>query len=285
MRCLASHVPCFQRSGTRTGYLHHRTPGLSKRCVWLGFGGLGACVCRSSSEVYGTCTGFLKGVPVSGILGDQQAALFGQACFSRGQAKCTYGTPSGRVCSWAATSALTRMVATHCRGTGTGGFLLCNTGTDIVQSQSGMLTTVAYKLGNEATVYGLEGSVAVCGSLIQWLRDNLGIIATAPEVESLARSVDDNGGVYVGWAQCTAGAARHSRLGCAMQLLRARVFRVVCSTVAQRRSRGALCCVALLHACLTCGLFGVPVVPVCVGVVHVLHGILHTHHLARPSPG
>lgn len=125
---------------------------------------------KSSSEVYGTCTGILDGVRAAGILGDQQAALFGQTCFERGNAKCTYGT---------------------------GGFLLCNTGTNIVQSNSGMLTTVAYQLGDQPAVYGLEGSVAVAGSLIQWLRDNLQIISSAPEVEDLATSVADNGGVYL----------------------------------------------------------------------------------------
>ncbi len=124
----------------------------------------------SSSEVYGSCRGVLEGVPLAGILGDQQAALFGQACTEPGEAKNTYGT---------------------------GCFMLLNTGTEIVSSTSGLLTTVAYKLGDEPAVYALEGSVAIAGALIQWLRDNLGIINSADEVEGLAHSVGDNGGVYV----------------------------------------------------------------------------------------
>lgn len=123
----------------------------------------------SSSEIYGTAIAPLTGVPVSGILGDQQAATFGQAAFTRGEAKNTYGT---------------------------GNFLIFNTGEDIVHSQNGLLTTVAYKLGNGDAHYALEGSIAVTGSLIQWLRDNLGIISTASEVETLALSVPDNGGAY-----------------------------------------------------------------------------------------
>lgn len=125
---------------------------------------------RSSSEVYGECKpGVLAGVPVSGILGDQQAAMFGQACLDRGTAKNTYGT---------------------------GSFMLLNTGEDIVHSDNGLLTTVCYRLGDDAPVYALEGSIAVTGSLIQWLRDNLKIIDSSPEVEKLAESVDDNGGAY-----------------------------------------------------------------------------------------
>lgn len=123
----------------------------------------------SSSQIYGHCQEVLPGVPVSGILGDQQAATFGQAAFSQGEAKNTYGT---------------------------GNFLIFNTGTEIVHSQNGLITTVAYKLGAEAPHYALEGSIAVTGSLIQWLRDNLGIISSASEVESLALSVPDNGGAY-----------------------------------------------------------------------------------------
>ena len=123
----------------------------------------------SSSEIYGTSVAPLTGVPVSGILGDQQAATFGQAAFTRGEAKNTYGT---------------------------GNFLIFNTGEDIVHSQNGLLTTVAYKLGNGDAHYALEGSIAVTGSLIQWLRDNLGIIASASEVETLALTVPDNGGAY-----------------------------------------------------------------------------------------
>ncbi|WP_064440752.1 glycerol kinase GlpK [Hoyosella altamirensis] len=126
---------------------------------------------RSSSEVYGSARPKrgLDGVPIAGILGDQQAATFGQACLSPGEAKNTYGT---------------------------GNFLLLNTGTSPVHSENGLLTTVCYRLGAADPVYALEGSIAVTGSLVQWLRDNLGLISSAAEVESLARSVDDNGGVY-----------------------------------------------------------------------------------------
>ncbi|MBM6403022.1 glycerol kinase GlpK [Phycicoccus sp. CSK15P-2] len=125
---------------------------------------------RSSSEVYGECRpGVLKGTPVAGILGDQQAATFGQACLEKGMAKNTYGT---------------------------GNFMLLNTGTEQVPSENGLLTTVCYKLGDADTVYALEGSIAVTGSLVQWMRDNLGMISSAPEIEDLATSVDDNGGAY-----------------------------------------------------------------------------------------
>lgn len=123
----------------------------------------------SSSEIYGLCKGVLPGVPVAGILGDQQAATFGQAAFSAGEAKNTYGT---------------------------GNFLIFNTGEEIIHSKNGLLTTVAYKLGDNPAHYALEGSIAVTGSLIQWLRDNLGIISSAAEVETLALSVQDNGGAY-----------------------------------------------------------------------------------------
>ncbi|WP_415855661.1 glycerol kinase GlpK [Sinomonas sp. G460-2] len=127
---------------------------------------------RSSSEVYGTVHGSLPlaGVPVAGILGDQQAATFGQAAFAEGEAKNTYGT---------------------------GCFLIFNTGEEIVHSKNGLLTTVGYRLGDAAPHYALEGSIAVTGSLIQWLRDNLGLIESAPQVENLALSVEDNGGVYI----------------------------------------------------------------------------------------
>ncbi|MET8851360.1 glycerol kinase GlpK [Amycolatopsis sp. NPDC004625] len=126
---------------------------------------------RSSSEEYGKVRekGALAGVPIAGILGDQQAATFGQACLSPGEAKNTYGT---------------------------GNFMLLNTGTEKVMSQNGLLTTVCYKIGSNDTVYALEGSIAVTGSLVQWLRDNLGMIATAAEIEEHARSVEDNGGAY-----------------------------------------------------------------------------------------
>ncbi|MCY7289127.1 MAG: glycerol kinase GlpK [Cryobacterium sp.] len=126
---------------------------------------------RSSSEVYGIASGhsLLRETPISGILGDQQAATFGQAAFDQGEAKNTYGT---------------------------GNFLIFNTGTDIIHSKNGLLTTVGYKLGEGETHYALEGSIAVTGSLVQWLRDNLGVINTAEEIEALALSVEDNGGAY-----------------------------------------------------------------------------------------
>ncbi|MBC7595832.1 MAG: glycerol kinase GlpK [Kineosporiaceae bacterium] len=127
---------------------------------------------KSSSEVYGHTLAdgpFAGEVPLSGDLGDQHAALVGQVCFSPGEAKNTYGT---------------------------GNFLLLNTGTEIVKSTSGLLTTVGYKFGDEPVVYALEGSIAVTGSAIQWLRDQLGIISGAAQSESLARQVEDNGGVY-----------------------------------------------------------------------------------------
>ncbi|HEY1755337.1 MAG TPA: glycerol kinase GlpK [Bryobacteraceae bacterium] len=125
---------------------------------------------RSSSEMFGTTRlPELSGVPVAGILGDQQAALMGQTCFQPGEAKNTYGT---------------------------GCFLLMNTGEQAVPSHSGLLTTIAYKLGDASAQYALEGSVAIAGALVQWLRDNLGLIQSSSEIESLARSVTDNGGVY-----------------------------------------------------------------------------------------
>ena len=126
---------------------------------------------RSSSEVYGTVCEpeVLAGVPIAGILGDQQAATFGQACLAVGEAKNTYGT---------------------------GNFVLLNTGTEKVTSDNGLLTTVCYQLGSADPVYALEGSIAVTGSLVQWLRDNLGMISSAPEIEALAASVEDNGGAY-----------------------------------------------------------------------------------------
>ena len=127
---------------------------------------------RSSSEIYGTAASesLLREVPIAGILGDQQAATFGQVAFDKGESKNTYGT---------------------------GNFLIVNTGEEIVYSKNGLLTTVAYRLGDEAPRYALEGSVAVTGSLVQWLRDNLGIIKDASEVEKLARTVDDNGGAFI----------------------------------------------------------------------------------------
>jgi glycerol kinase len=127
---------------------------------------------RSSSEVYGHGRerGMLKGVPVAGILGDQHAATFGQACFEPGMAKNTYGT---------------------------GCFLLLNTGHEPIRSDNGLLTTVCYQIGDAKPVYALEGSIAVAGSLVQWVRDNLGLISDAAEIEALAGEVDDNGGAYI----------------------------------------------------------------------------------------
>ena len=124
---------------------------------------------RASSEIYGECDAPAAGIPVAAALGDQQAALFGQTCFAVGEAKNTYGT---------------------------GCFLLLNTGTKPVQSRSGLLTTMAYKIGNAPAVYCLEGAIAITGALVQWLRDNLGMIKTSSEVEELAASVADNGGCY-----------------------------------------------------------------------------------------
>jgi glycerol kinase len=124
---------------------------------------------RASSEVYGTAVGDLAGVPVAGDLGDQQAALFGQTCFSPGEAKNTYGT---------------------------GCFMLLNTGTKAVPSKNGLLTTVGFKIGDQPAVYALEGSIAITGALVQWLRDNLGMIEKSTDIEALAATVTDNGGVY-----------------------------------------------------------------------------------------
>jgi glycerol kinase len=124
---------------------------------------------RASSEVYGEAKGDLAGIPVAGDLGDQQAALFGQTCYAIGEAKNTYGT---------------------------GNFLLLNTGTEAVQSKSGLLTTLAYKIGDQPAVYCLEGAIAITGALVQWLRDNLGLIKESPEIEDLAKTVEDNGGAY-----------------------------------------------------------------------------------------
>ncbi len=126
---------------------------------------------RSSSEVYGEVrTGALAGVAIAGDLGDQQAATFGQTCFAVGEAKNTYGT---------------------------GNFMLINTGHELVHSKSGLLTTVCYRVGDQQPVYALEGSIAITGALVQWLRDNLKMIKAAPEVEELAATVEDNGGLYI----------------------------------------------------------------------------------------
>ena len=126
---------------------------------------------RSNSEVYGYTQNFASlpdGIPIAGMAGDQQAALFGQACFDKGEAKCTYGT---------------------------GAFLLMNTGNAPIYSQHGLLSTVAWKLGNQTT-YALEGSAFIAGAAVQWLRDGLGLVNSAPEIEKLALEVEDNGGVY-----------------------------------------------------------------------------------------
>ncbi|WP_260853635.1 glycerol kinase GlpK [Kocuria palustris] len=127
---------------------------------------------RSSLEVYGEVRrrGLLHGVPIAGILGDQQAATFGQAVFEPGMIKNTYGT---------------------------GNFVLMNTGTELTRSDNGLITTVAYQCEGQDPVYALEGSIAVTGSLVQWLRDNLGLIKTAKETEKLAQTVEDNGGAYI----------------------------------------------------------------------------------------
>jgi glycerol kinase len=124
---------------------------------------------KSSSEIYGMARGVLDGIPVSGDLGDQHAALFGQTCFRPGEAKNTYGT---------------------------GCFMLLNTGEKPIPSKAGLLTTLGYKIGDQKAVYALEGSIAVTGALVQWLRDNLGMIEKSSDIESLASTVDDNGGIY-----------------------------------------------------------------------------------------
>ncbi|MHB1523433.1 MAG: glycerol kinase GlpK [Candidatus Dormibacteria bacterium] len=124
---------------------------------------------RPSSQMYGECKEGVPGVPVAGDLGDQQAAIFGQTCYSVGEAKNTYGT---------------------------GNFLLLNTGTSPIQSKNGLLTTLGYKIGDQPAVYCLEGSIAITGALVQWLRDNLGMISQSSDIEKLAATVEDNGGVY-----------------------------------------------------------------------------------------
>jgi glycerol kinase len=126
---------------------------------------------RPSSGEYGEVrAGAFSGVQVAGDLGDQQAATFGQTCFSVGEAKNTYGT---------------------------GNFLLLNTGNEPVQSENGLITTVGYKIGDDAPVYCLEGSIAITGALVQWLRDNLKMIRSSSEIEDLAKTVEDNGGTYI----------------------------------------------------------------------------------------
>src|SRR5271169_6138825 len=124
----------------------------------------------SSGEAYGTVkVGAAKGIAIAGILGDQQAALVGQTCFNSGEAKNTYGT---------------------------GCFLLMNTGEQPIASKFGLLTTVAYRMGDQPAAYALEGSIAITGALVQWIRDNFGLIEKSAEIETLARTVKDNGGVY-----------------------------------------------------------------------------------------
>ncbi|MCE5192745.1 MAG: glycerol kinase GlpK [Candidatus Cryosericum sp.] len=130
---------------------------------------------RASSEVYGKGVGALAGIPIASDLGDQQAALFGQTCFSPGEAKNTYGT---------------------------GCFMLLNTGIKPVVSKNGLLSTLGYKIGKEAAVYALEGSIAIAGALVQWLRDNLGLIQKSSDIEALANTVEDNGGIYFVPAFC-----------------------------------------------------------------------------------
>jgi glycerol kinase len=124
---------------------------------------------RASSEIYGEAGAPLAGVPVASALGDQSAALVGQTCFEPGEAKCTFGT---------------------------GSFLVLNTGARPVESDNGLLTTLAYKLGAAEPCYALEGSIAITGALVQWFRDNMGLIGSAPEIETLALTVQDNGGCY-----------------------------------------------------------------------------------------
>jgi len=125
---------------------------------------------KASSQVYGSVKGGdLDGIPVAGDLGDQQAALFGQTCYTPGEAKNTYGT---------------------------GCFMLMNTGTEPIQSKNGLLTTLGYKIGNEPAVYALEGSIAITGALVQWIRDNLKMIEKSSDIEMLANTVEDAGGIY-----------------------------------------------------------------------------------------
>ena len=125
---------------------------------------------RPSTEIGGVSRRVVPGIRIAAALGDQHAALFGQTCFARGETKCTYGT---------------------------GSFLLMNTGHELVRSSHGLLTTIGYQIGGDPVNYALEGSIAVTGSLVQWFRDNLGMIGSAPEIETLARTVDDNGGCYI----------------------------------------------------------------------------------------
>jgi glycerol kinase len=158
-------------NASRTQLMHLRSLDWDGAILDL-FGIPRACLpeIMSSSEPLGSAREPLSGVPIAGILGDQQAALFGQACLKPGEAKNTYGT---------------------------GCFLLMNTGETPYPSTHGLLTTLGYKLGNAPAVYALEGSIAIAGALVQWLRDNLQLISTSNEIETLARTVDDNGDVYI----------------------------------------------------------------------------------------
>jgi glycerol kinase len=158
-------------NASRTQLMHLRTLDWDQTILDL-FGIPRACLPEivASSEKFGVAREPLADVQISGILGDQQAALFGQACLKPGEAKNTYGT---------------------------GCFLLMNTGKTPYSSTHGLLTTLAYKLGRAPPVYALEGSIAIAGALVQWLRDNLQFISTSAEIETLARSVDDNGDVYI----------------------------------------------------------------------------------------
>ncbi|MEU8244405.1 glycerol kinase GlpK [Actinoplanes missouriensis] len=158
-------------NASRTMLLDVRTLDWSRAS--LAFFGIPAAMLpevRPSVGVFGTATAAFPGVRIGAALGDQQAALFGQTCFTPGEAKCTYGT---------------------------GSFLLLNTGTELVRSQNGLLTTVAYRIAGEPAAYALEGSIAITGSLVQWFRDQLELISSAPEIETLARTVADNGGCYI----------------------------------------------------------------------------------------
>jgi glycerol kinase len=158
-------------NASRTQLMHLRTLDWDQTILDL-FGIPRACLPEivASSEKFGVAREPLADVQISGILGDQQAALVGQACFQQGEAKNTYGT---------------------------GCFMLMNTGETPYPSKCGLLTTVGYRFGQGKTVYALEGSIAIAGALVQWLRDNLQLISTSAEIETLARSVDDNGDVYI----------------------------------------------------------------------------------------
>jgi len=137
---------------------------------WLGVPAAMLPEIRPSIGAFGITDDPLEGVPIGAVLGDQQASLFGQTAFEAGAAKCTFGT---------------------------GGFLLLNTGTELVRSTHGLITTVAHKVGQDPAVYALEGSMAVAGGLVQWCKDNLGLIRSPAEIETLAATVADNGGCYV----------------------------------------------------------------------------------------